>query len=224
MERQRLVNAPTDALGEVGQNIRWNSVVKLQLSRVRVLEDLLQRGLDAYTDLPPDERLFVEDIDSFRRVRDVNHSLAVPHLTNGRIEATENEVQCALERILDVPIHKEDWGGEVNDLYTANLSVNGRRVPTAFLLKGSGLRANTMELKHCGKNGDQVVRLFRSPAELFVVHFVGNIGEAVIEDVLGKVRERRSGSKPCAACFIDGQETARLLLAYGELELRPDQT
>jgi hypothetical protein len=45
-------------------------------------------------------------------------------------------VQTALEAILEVPLHKKDWGGEINDLYTANVIVGGRRRASAFLLKG----------------------------------------------------------------------------------------
>jgi len=122
-----------------------------------------------------------------------------------------------VERILNVPFHKKDWGGELNDLYTANLLINGTRHETAFLLKGNGLRNSTMEIKHCGVNGDQILRLFSSPARFFVVQFVGRISEAVIADVDGKVRYARSQGKEAWYCIMNGQDTARVLRAYGEL-------
>lgn len=79
-------------------------------------------------------------------------------------------------------------GGEQNDLYTANLVVGRVRRQSAFLLKGNGLKNATMEIRHCGANGDQLLRLCASPAELFVVQFVGTISEAVIADLDGKIR------------------------------------
>src|SRR5262249_53190548 len=72
-----------------------------------------------------------------------------------------------------------------------------------------------MEIKHCGKNGDRVVRLFQSPADLFVIQFVGNISEAVIQHAHGEIARLRTQGKE--ALIIDGQDTARLLTAYGQL-------
>ncbi len=162
---------------------------------VRGLNQLRLRSLPEYTDLPLDARLYVEDIDSFRKVRDVNPATARKFLKNGYFDRSEDSVQTALERILSVPFHKKDWGGEQNDLYTANLAVNGSRHETAFLLKGNGLRSATMEIKHCGANGDQIWRLCTSPARLYVIQFVGTISEAVISDIDGKVRHYRSQGK-----------------------------
>ena len=181
------------------------------------LRNILEKQIPFYTGLPISERLYVEDIDSFSQVRDVNPATVAKELTKGRIDWSEDAVQMALEAILDVPFHRADWGGEINDLYTANLVVNGRRTPSAFLLKGNGLRAAEMQLSDCGKNGDQVIRLFQSPAELFVVQYIGPISDAVIQDVCSKVRLRRAEGLPAHFLVMDGQDTARLLKAYGHL-------
>ncbi len=74
-----------------------------------------------------------------------------------------------------------------------------------------------MEIRHCGANGDQLLRLCASPAELFVVQFVGTISEAVIADLDGKIWQARSQGKEAWYCIMDGQNTARVLRAYGEL-------
>jgi hypothetical protein len=181
------------------------------------LHSILEKQIHFYSGLPVAERLYIEDIDSFSLVRDINPAMVSDVLKNGRVECSEDAVQMAIERILDVPVHRSDWGGEINDLYTANLQVNGRRTPTAFLLKGSGCRAAEMQLANCGKNGDQVVRLFQSPAELFVVQYVGPISDAVIDDVSSKVRLRRSEGRSANFLIVDGQDTARLLKAYGHI-------
>lgn len=73
-----------------------------------------------------------------------------------------------------------------------------------------------MEIGDCGKNGDQLLRLFSSPAELFVVQFVGNIAEAVIADVEGKIKQRRAQGHDAHYCIMNGQDTACLLHAYGK--------
>jgi hypothetical protein len=105
-----------------------------------------------------------------------------------------------------------------NDLYTANVEINGARRPTAFLPKGSG-KKSVMQIKDCGKNGDQVVRLFQSPADLFVIQFVGNSSEAVIQHAHSEIARLKTQGREAHFLIIDGQDTARLLYAYGKITL-----
>lgn len=208
---------PETPLGAVSGDYKYQSALVRCRHFVRGLNKIRLQSLPEYTDLPLDARLYVEDIDSFRKVRDVNPAAVMDVLTDGYLDRSEDSVQTALERILSVPFHKKDWGGELNDLYTANLLINGARHETAFLLKGNGLRSPTMEIKHCGVNGDQILRLCNSPAKLFVVQFVGRISEAIVSDIDGKVRNSRSQGRDVWYCMMDGQDTARILRAYGEL-------
>jgi hypothetical protein len=53
--------------------------------------------------------------------------------------------------------------------------------------------------------------------QLFIVQFVGNISESLIADLEGKVRDLRSKCVRANYCTINGQDTARLLYAYGKL-------
>lgn len=208
---------PEIPFGAVSGDYHYQSALKRCCYFVRGLNKIRLQSLPEYTDLPLDARLYVEDIDSFRKVRDVNPGTVMDVLTDGYLDRSEDSVQTALERILSVPFHKKDWGGELNDLYTANLLINGARHETAFLLKGNGLRNRIMEIKDCGVNGDQILRLCNSPAKLFVVQFVGRISEAIVSDIDGKVRHARSKGRDAWYCIIDGQDTARVLRAYGEL-------
>lgn len=64
-------------------------------------------------------------------------------LKDGYLDLSEDQVQLALEQILNVPFHKKDWGGEYNDLY-AEVIVNGSPTATASLLKGNGPRRAMM--------------------------------------------------------------------------------
>jgi hypothetical protein len=208
---------PEIPFGAVSGDYNYQSALMRCRYFVRSLNKIRLQSMPEYTDLPLDARLYVEDIDSFRKVRDVNPATVMDVLTNGYLDRSENSIQTALERILSVPFHKKDWGGELNDLYTANLLINGARRETAFLLKGNGLRSQTMEIKHCGANGDQLLRLCNSPAKVFVIQFVGRISEAIISDIDGKVRHARAQGRDAWYCIMDGQDTARVLRAYGEL-------
>lgn len=132
---------PEIPLGAVSGDYKYQSALVRCRHFVRGLNKIRLQSLPEYTDLPLDARLYVEDIDSFRKVRDVNPAAVMDVLTDGYLDRSEDSVQTALERILSVPFHKKDWGGELNDLYTANLLINGARHETAFLLKGNGLRS-----------------------------------------------------------------------------------
>ena len=175
----------------------------------------------AISSSPPDTippRLHVDDIDSFQKVRDIQPS-NVQHLLNksARLDLQEDFIQTSLEEILNVPLHKHDWAGEENDLYTANMVVNGKRIPIAFALKGRGIKHKTLEIRDCGKNGDQLIRLFQSPADLFVLQYVGEISENVVKDMEGKTCLHRHNGKQVWYCVINGLDTARLLHAYGKI-------
>ena len=178
------------------------------------LKRILEADLPRYTDLPIQDRLFIEDIDSFRKVRNINSAMVTSFLKNGFLNQTEDQVQLAFEQILGVSFHRKDWGGEVNDLHTANVVVNGIRHSTGFLLKGPGIGKKEMTIADCGKNGDQIVRLFTTPADLFVVQYVGPIADMLVRDVQGKVSELRAQGRKAHFLIIDGQDTARLLHAY----------
>jgi hypothetical protein len=216
-----LFSRPEVPFGTIGSgHYKFWSYVRRIGYHVRGLDEIRTRALGEYTDLPITARLYVEDIDSFSKVRDVNPGTVAQRLKDGRVELSEDEVQLALEQILDVSFHRRDWGGESNDLYTANVVVNGARTATAFALKGKGCRTRELTIADCGKNGDQILRLVESPASLFIIQYVGPVSDAVIKDLGGKIEERRAVGKHCCFCVIDGQDTARLLAAYGKLPPR----
>ncbi len=107
--------------------------------------------------------------------------------------------------------HRKDWGGEINDLYTANVVVNGARRATAFLLKGPGIGKKVMEIADCGKRGDQIVRLFNTPADLFVIQYAGPIANIMIKDVQGKAANLRARGRDANFLIMDAQDTARVV-------------
>lgn len=190
--------------------------------KIRELDDILAKELTKRqfdNEEKPhyqSDRLFIEDIDNFANVREVSPAEVQSFLKNGFLDISEEDVQISLEAILDVPFHKKDWGGEFNDLYTSNVLVAGQRRASAFLLKGPGIGKKEMSIADCGKRGDQIVRLFETPANLFVVQYVGPIAEAIITDVQSKI-DALPRKKRANFLIMDGQDTARVLYAYGKL-------
>lgn len=205
------------AIGILNGDLGWDNMVSFMLKKINALHRFLEIDLKQYTDLPIGKRLYIEDIDSFKNVRDVNPSLVDSVLENGYFDKSEDEVQMVFEQIINESFHKKDWGGEENDLYTSNILINGRRTSSAFLLKGNGLRNKTMEIKNCGKNADQIIRLLQAPAEFFIIQFVGNISENVIKDIEGKINEKNLKGQNAYYCIINGQDTARLFKAYNKI-------
>lgn len=162
---------------------------------------------------PMPERLYIDEIDSFASVRGISAHDVAADLHNGRIEASEDDVQSCIEGMIGESYHKKDWGGEENDLYTTRILVDGDRIQSAFLLKGNGKKSKELTLADCGANGDQIVRALQSPARLYLIQYVGPISENVIKDIQDKVRLRRLRGEDVSYCIIDGTDTARLLRA-----------
>jgi hypothetical protein len=180
--------------------------------------DSISLGTPSAVHATPHPRVVIDEIDSFSNVLQVKpRDVADLIDDNGRLNLPEDDVQRALEQILNEPFHKTDWGGEDNDLYTMNVMLAGKRVAAAFALNGPGKSSRLLHIKHCGHNGDQIVRLFRSPAQLFVIQSVGTIGEDVAQDVEDKAMLRQHRGLEVHYCIINGQETARLLRAYGKI-------
>jgi hypothetical protein len=84
----------------------------------------------------------------------------------------------------------------------------------AFAFKGPGA-TGVLTPKKLGKNGDQIQRLFLSPAEIFVVQYHSQIGQSVIEQMkaFAKLNSVREGRRIWYG-VIDGDDTNRLLSAY----------
>ncbi len=154
-----------------------------------------------------DLEVYVENMDSFSKVRNISRSQV------REVMLREDEIQTKLEEILNESHHKKDWGGETDDLYTSNLIINGERYRAAFLLKGSGIRGR-LTIAKCGTNGDQIQRLFKCPADIFIIQHVSQIDEAVIEEAKLKTIAVRPENPKARFCIIDGIDTQRIMSAY----------
>ena len=116
--------------------------------------------------------------------------------------------------LLGETVIPKDWGGEECDIFSSNLSVDGKRYSAAFLLKGPA-KFHEMTLADCGKNADQIYRLFNTPADVFIVQHCHKITPSVRKTVEAFALAQYSRS--CMFTFIDGYDTARILHSNGLL-------
>jgi hypothetical protein len=152
-----------------------------------------------------------EDIAEFKRLTEVTVGSADEWRAAMRA-LPEAGVKENFAKLLADPT-KKDWGGEMNDHFSASVTLGGRRRTAAFLLKGpTQFREMTMDM--CGKRADQIFRLVHSGADISIVQHAHQIGEVVRGTLRSMTVFPGSARK---YCVIDGKTTYRLFKAYGLL-------
>jgi hypothetical protein len=157
--------------------------------------------------------VYVDEIDSFSKVRRVPAASVRGLLSRGLLSLPEDEVKQKLCEIVGENFEHKDWGGERSDVFTTQIMHAGKRRAAAWLLKGPSA-GPVMYPSSLGKRADQDLRLFTEPAELFLVQSNGRIDSAVIHRLRLLADERARRGEATFLCFIDGTDTARLLRAY----------
>jgi hypothetical protein len=155
-------------------------------------------------------------IDQFGQIQTVFDREKHPPPLTGLRDIPERDIKTALVEILGEETVPKDWGGEQSDLFTTNLSVDGRRMSAAFLLKGPA-RFSEMKMTHLGKNGDQIVRLFQEPADLLVLQHCHKVSTAV-RTTMRAFASTTNNLRHFT--ILDGYDTIRLLQAYGKCGFR----
>lgn len=126
----------------------------------------------------------------------------------------ERKFKDGLKKILDEQGTFQDWGGETDDLFSTRLVLNKERRSVAFGLKGKGT-SGILTPKKMGKRADQIQRLFRAQADVFIVQYNGQIDESIIEQMKNSaVAKSAAEGRRVYYGVIDGQDTARILEAY----------
>ena len=152
---------------------------------------------------------YVEDIDEFSRVQNT----PVPENSEPMRGIAEGAFKQCIAKILGDSA-TADWGGEASDFFSSHIHLAGRRTTAAFLFKGPAKFA-PMGLNHLGKNNDQLVRLCREPAGVFVVQHCHDIKPAVRETFRALAVQPGNARR---YCLMDGRDSLRLLRAYGVFE------
>ncbi|HLY62561.1 MAG TPA: hypothetical protein VKV95_17605 [Terriglobia bacterium] len=151
----------------------------------------------------------IEDVNQFERVKTIRD---IPQrMTPERLP--EKKFKKGILRLLKEVYDPKDWGGESNDVFTTRLKIRGRTLRAAFALKGPAKKGPLVPAM-MGKNGDQIQRLFNSPAEVFFVQYEGEIRESVI-DLMEKLSTAKAIlGKEVFFGVIALQDSYRLRLAY----------
>lgn len=163
-----------------------------------------------------DHRLevFIEEIDNFSKVRDIRRAKSKKALEALK-DVPEKAVKEAFAEIIGEALVPKDWGGERSDLFTTGLTIDSRRISTAFALKGPA-KFHPMKMRDLGANGDQIDRLFSEPADLLILqhcHDIENPVRAAMRAYAQRMGDLRT------FCLIDGFDTLRILQAYGKCGL-----
>jgi hypothetical protein len=150
----------------------------------------------------------IDEIDSFNRVKRIR-------VEPGRyVPMPESRFKSGIAKILGEGGQLKDWGGERNDLYTNRIRISRRRLAVAFGFKGKGTRG-ILTPRKMGKNGDQIQRLFKSVACVFLIQYWGQISETVVEQ-MAEFAKSKSASEGMRIQYgiIDGDDSNRLQKAY----------
>jgi hypothetical protein len=157
---------------------------------------------------PKVQQVYVDDIESFGRVR--RFQRADPKFVRDMPERDLNRAIC---RILN-QTEKKDWGGERHDIYTNKISFRGSRRSAAFALKGRATKGR-LTPKKMGANGDQIQRLFEATADLYVVGYIRDVDDRIVDLMqTHAIKNSIASDKKIAFCIIDGADIARLMAAY----------
>lgn len=147
----------------------------------------------------------VDDIDSFKDVRNVTANSAKP--------MKEEKLKKAFQNIIGEAGSFKDWGGERSDLFSTRLRIHGHRVPAAVAFKGKATKGKLVPGK-MGKNGDQINRLFTEPAEVFLVVYPGPIDSSIISQMRAFAIGTALSGKRVSYGVVDGADIGRLQVAY----------
>lgn len=182
---------------------KWNP--KVSNSTITIALPIPKKDVDI-------KHITVDDIDSFKKVTEIKFALETENQP-----ILEETFQQGLQKILGENGEFHDWGGEGDDLFSNRLIFDGKRLTVAFGLKGRGTKGKLTPGK-LGKNGDQIQRLFRSPADVYIVQYWGQIDESVIEQMRLIATAKSYYESRCIFYGeIDGQDTLRIIKAYKEI-------
>ncbi len=218
---QEIFPTPSEAIklknaqgsGSIKINVKWASLTADINAKLSTLESM-SKSVDDYS-IAMTEELFIEDIDSFGKARDVNPRQVKRLLP---LNLSGDEIQTFFGEILGEPLRRPDEGDAATDIFTSTVRIGGDRARTALLLKGATTRGK-LTLKKCGKDGEQIARVVAVPAELYMLQHVDQIDGRVIRELKTKIQSLNGDGKQYRMCLVDGLDTARILVAYGKISL-----
>lgn len=157
----------------------------------------------------------IDRIDNFSSVINYNPRRTKDSLEDLR-KIPEKDVKQAFAEIINEPHIPKDWGGESSDLFSSFVSIDGKRISSAFAFKGPA-KFRPMTMAELGKNGDQISRLYDEPADLLILQHCNEITNPVRKNMRAYAQQV-GNTRIC--CIIDGHDTLRILEAYEKCGLK----
>jgi hypothetical protein len=185
--------------------------------RADISEAVSKALADVALAVPRPPLIPIEEIDSFAAAAEVSPQ-SVADLAAKKLPLPEQTVKEYISKIVGEPYLERDWGGELSDILTTRVYLGGIRLTAAFLLKGRSFNTK-LRPSDLGTNGDQIRRLSRQNADLYVVQHVGQFDEAVYDQVRDTVVARRAErGEHIVGSVWDGSDCARLFIAHGLID------
>jgi len=156
--------------------------------------------------------VYVDDVKEFQKVKSIKN--IPPTMEPPRLP--EAVVKRGIVKLLGEELDPKDWGGESNDVFTTRVTIEGKRKRAAFALKGPATSGPLVPAK-MGKNGDQIPRLFSSPAQVFFVQYEEEIKESVVHLMAQLATAKALTEREVRYGVIDMTDTYRLRLAYPQV-------
>jgi len=154
------------------------------------------------------KHITIDDIQSFSEVR------RITEYPDEYTKIYETKFKNGVAAILGEKDRFKDWGGELNDLSSTKVKIAGKRQRAAFAFKGPGTKGKLTPGK-MGKNGDQIQRLFRCPADVFIVQYWREVEDNVYEQMMQFAQLKSYfENRTIWHGVIDGDDSNRLMLAY----------
>lgn len=180
-----------------------NPKTKSLLSSIQINFKLKQR-------LAKTKPISIQEIDNFSKIKKMKSM-------EYDLEKNEDDIKELFKKIAGEKGIFTDWPGEKNDLLTY-LTMNRKKFLVAFAFKGKSKKTiKKLRPMDMGKNGDQVERLFSSPAEIFFVQFVGQMHELMLSEMEKQsiLKSYYTGKKIYYGT-IDGNDTLKIFAKYGK--------
>lgn len=156
--------------------------------------------------------MWVSGFDAFSKI-DFNEQVTLGQL--GKLkDIPEETIKRTFAEAMSQPFVDKDWGGETGDLFSSNAMVDGKQISCGFMFKGPA-KFKKLQPGDCGKNGDQVIRLFEYPASCFVLQHCHDVAPTVRKMMRAFAVEKLP--ERVRYCIIDGRSTYLILKKLGQL-------
>ena len=199
--RTRIITLVKDPLKRKSYPTKINPKVKLTTQHIGIKLSLPRSGIKT-------KAISIQEIDNFSKIKNMKSM-------NYNLERNEDDIKELFKKIAGEKGRFTDWPGEKNDLLTY-LTMNGKKILVAFAFKGKSKKLiKKLRPMDMGKNGDQVERLFTSPAEVFFVQFVGQIDDSMLNTMeqQSALKSYYTGKKIYYG-VIDGSDTEKIFSKY----------